>query len=315
MKKAIRLAATGRALPQEKITNEQLEKLVETSDTWIRTRTGIRERFVCKEEDVVSLAVQAAKQAIERAFLTESDFSKEKIRGILVATSTGTYHFPSTAALLQKELDLSTEVLCFDLGAACTGFVCGVVTAWGLLNGWEEGYLLLVGSEQLTKHVDYTDRGTCILFGDGAGAALLTLEQKQEGGAGKVWSDGNREILYCREKGAIQMQGQEVFRFALSAMTQTMEEVVGKAGISMEEVDHIVCHQANARMIAHMRKKYPALKERFYQNIETYGNTSAASIPIALDEMWEKGMLHRGQRILLVGFGAGLTWGGTLIYC
>lgn len=311
--RGIHIVGTGRALPEKILTNEDMSRLVDTSDEWIVTRTGIRQRHICGQETCASLAATAAKKALQEAAEKEQ-VRPEEIGAVVVATATSDYDFPSTACLVQKELGLSSETMAFDLAAACSGFLYGLEVCRGLLTDSRKKYVLLIGSEQLSKITDYTDRQTCILFGDGAGAAVLRLDDSLY--VHRAWSRGNSESLYCEGVGTdgakLKMDGSEVFRFAVRAFTQGMEEVLMEAGVRLEEVDHVICHQANRRIIEHVMKKYPGQERKFYINIEHYGNTSAASIPIALDEMREKGMLKEGMRVLAVGFGAGFTWSGAL---
>lgn len=311
--RGIHIVGTGRALPEKILTNEDMSRLVDTSDEWIVTRTGIRQRHICGQETCASLASEAAKKALQAAAKKEQ-VRPEEIGAVVVATATSDYDFPSTACLVQKELGLSSETMAFDLAAACSGFLYGLEVCRGLLTDSRKKYVLLIGSEQLSKITDYTDRQTCILFGDGAGAAVLRLDDSLY--VHRAWSRGSSESLYCEGVGTdgakLKMDGSEVFRFAVRAFTQGMEEVLMEAGVRLEEVDHVICHQANRRIIEHVMKKYPGQERKFYINIEYYGNTSAASIPIALDEMREKGMLKEGMRVLAVGFGAGFTWSGAL---
>lgn len=311
--RGIHIVGTGRALPEKILTNEDMSRLVDTSDEWIVTRTGIRQRHICGQETCASLAATAAKKALQEAAEKEQ-VRPEEIGAVVVATATSDYDFPSTACLVQKELGLSSETMAFDLAAACSGFLYGLEVCRGLLTDNRKKYVLLIGSEQLSKITDYTDRQTCILFGDGAGAAVLRLDDSLY--VHRAWSRGSSESLYCEGVGTdgakLKMDGSEVFRFAVRAFTQGMEEVLMEAGVRLEEVDHVICHQANRRIIEHVMKKYPGQERKFYINIEHYGNTSAASIPIALDEMREKGMLKEGMRVLAVGFGAGFTWSGAL---
>lgn len=311
--RGIHIVGTGRALPEKILTNEDMSRLVDTSDEWIVTRTGIRQRHICGQETCASLASEAAKKALQEAAEKEQ-VRPEEIGAVVVATATSDYDFPSTACLVQKELELSSETMAFDLAAACSGFLYGLEVCRGLLTDNRKKYVLLIGSEQLSKITDYTDRQTCILFGDGAGAAVLRLDDSLY--VHRAWSRGSSESLYCEGVGTdgakLKMDGSEVFRFAVRAFTQGMEEVLMEAGVRLEEVDHVICHQANRRIIEHVMKKYPGQERKFYINIEHYGNTSAASIPIALDEMREKGMLKEGMRVLAVGFGAGFTWSGAL---
>lgn len=311
--RGIHIVGTGRALPEKILTNEDMSRLVDTSDEWIVTRTGIRQRHICGQETCASLAATAAKKALQEAAEKEQ-VRPEEIGAVVVATATSDYDFPSTACLVQKELGLSSETMAFDLAAACSGFLYGLEVCRGLLTDSRKKYVLLIGSEQLSKITDYTDRQTCILFGDGAGAAVLRLDDSLY--VHRAWSRGSSESLYCEGVGTdgakLKMDGSEVFRFAVRAFTQGMEEVLMEADVRLEEVDHVICHQANRRIIEHVMKKYPGQERKFYINIEHYGNTSAASIPIALDEMREKGMLKEGMRVLAVGFGAGFTWSGAL---
>lgn len=311
--RGIHIVGTGRALPEKILTNEDMSRLVDTSDEWIVTRTGIRQRHICGQETCASLASEAAKKALQEAAEKEQ-VRPEEIGAVVVATATSDYDFPSTACLVQKELGLSSETMAFDLAAACSGFLYGLEVCRGLLTDSRKKYVLLIGSEQLSKIMDYTDRQTCILFGDGAGAAVLRLDDSLY--VHRAWSRGSSESLYCEGVGTdgakLKMDGSEVFRFAVRAFTQGMEEVLMEAGVRLEEVDHVICHQANRRIIEHVMKKYPGQERKFYINIEHYGNTSAASIPIALDEMREKGMFKEGMRVLAVGFGAGFTWSGAL---
>jgi 3-oxoacyl-[acyl-carrier-protein] synthase-3 len=207
--------------------------------------------------------------------------------------------------------------MAFDMTAACTGFVYGLNVSRGLLMAGSKKYVLLIGAEQLSRILDYTDRASCVLFGDGAGAALLTLSDELF--VHRAWSDGDadKEALSCfgvgNDGAKLKMDGKMVFRFAVKALKQGIDAVLSDAGLSAGEVDYIVCHQANERIIESVRKKYDVPAEKFYVNIERYANTSAASIPIALDEMYEKGMLKSGMKIVCVGFGAGFTWSGALL--
>lgn len=312
--KGIHIVATGRAIPKKILTNEDMSRIVDTSDEWIVARTGIRKRHICEEETCKTLAVDAARKAIEEAVEKEG-LQRNEIGVVVVATATSTYAFPSTACQVQKELGLGKDTMSFDIAAACSGFIYGLEVCRGLLRGSRKKYALLIGSEQLSRILDFTDRSSCILFGDGAGAAVLRLDDSLY--AHKAWSDGNEEVLHCQGTGIdgakLKMDGQEVFKFAVRALKQGMEEVMAEAGVGIEEVDYVVCHQANRRIIEHVMKKYPGQEEKFYINIMDYANTSAASIPIALDEMREKGLLKEGMKIVTVGFGAGLTWSSALL--
>lgn len=304
----IKIVATGRALPQKVVTNDDLSRLVDTSDEWISTRTGIRQRYFCEEETCQSLAILAAKRAVEKA-----EIDKKQIGLVIVATATGDYVFPSVACMVQNALGLETEVLAFDLSAACSGFLYGLGVCRSVLSGQDKKYALLIGSEQMSRILDMEDRSTCVLFGDGAAAAVLTLEENEF--YQKAWSDGNDEVLSCKGVGYknqhLLMEGSKVFKFAVKAIAQGIDEILEKAGKTIKDIDYVVCHQANERIIDHVSRKYKGVT--FYKNMDRYANTSAASIPIALDEMYEKGMLKSGMKIILVGFGAGFTWSSALL--
>lgn len=308
--KGIRIVATGKALPKKSVSNEELSRIVETSDEWIVTRTGIYSRFQCEEESCLTLAVEAARKAIESAGI-----SKEEIGLILVASTTSDYAFPSTACMVQQQLGISEEVTAFDISAACTGFLFGLGTARALLPQLSKRYALLIGAEQLSRIIDYTDRSTCILFGDGAGAVIV--ESAEHDFYQKSWSRGDVSALSCHGPGLgeqhIRMNGSEVFRFAVSAMEQGIIEVLRDRNLTMEDIDLVVCHQANARIIGHVQRKFKGYEDKFFINIDSYANTSAASIPLALDDLNKAGRLKDGSRIICVGFGAGLTWSSALI--
>ncbi|MEE1014936.1 MAG: beta-ketoacyl-ACP synthase III [Lachnospiraceae bacterium] len=304
----IKIVATGRALPRKIVTNDDLSRLVDTNDEWIRTRTGIRQRHFCEEETCQSLAIEAAFQAVERAGI-----NKQEIGTVIVATATADNVFPSVACMVQNALGLSKEVLAFDLSAACSGFLYGLGVCHSVLLNQKKKYALLIGSEQMSRILDMEDRSTCVLFGDGAGAAVITLDENEF--YQKAWSDGNSEALSCKGAGYdnqyLSMEGSKVFKFAVKVIAQGIEEILAESGKTIGEIDYIVCHQANERIIDHVSRKYEGVK--FYKNMDRYANTSAASIPIALDEMYEKGMLKEGMQVILVGFGAGFTWSSALL--
>ncbi len=308
------ILCVSKYLPERKVSNFDLEKIVDTSDEWIFNRTGIRNRYHSDDESTVDLAYNAALKLIEK-----SGVDKEKIRTLIVPTFTPDYMTPSVACLLQEKLELSENIFAFDMNAACSGFIYALKLADGILNSMEDDeYLMIVGSEYTSKFLNFEDRGTCILFGDGAGAALLKKNNTKnyvfsigaKGGAGDLSCAGINKMGL---EPYIKMDGKGVFRFATRTMTSCLFDVLDKTGVSKHDVDYVVCHQANSRIIEYAQKKLGLPKERFYMNIEQYGNTSSASIPIALAEMDEKNLLKRGMKILMVGFGGGLTWGGTLI--
>lgn len=308
--KGIQIVSTGKALPEEIITNDDLSQIVDTNDEWITTRTGIKRRYRCGRDNTTSLAVRAAKEAVSRA-----DINICGIDAVIVATSTADNAFPSTAAIVQKELGLKEAVLAFDLSSACTGFLHALNTGQALLNSTDYKYILLIGSEQMSKILDYTDRSTCVLFGDGAGAILVKAADNMYQQIN--YTRGNTEVLTCKGIGEaesyVKMNGNAVFRFAVEVLKQGIDEILKKSDMAMADIDYVVCHQANERIINHVRKKYPGYEDKFYVNIAEYGNTSAASIPIALDELSKNGCLHEGMRVILAGFGAGLSWSCSLI--
>ena len=304
----IKMIATGRALPQKAVTNDDLSHLVDTSDEWIVARTGIRQRYFCENETCQSLAIQAARMAVEKA-----QIDKKEIGLVIVATATPDNLFPSVACMVQKELGLEKEVMAFDLSAACSGFLYGLGVCHSILLNQKKKYALLIGSEQMSKILDMSDRSTCVLFGDGAAASVLALAEAEF--YQKAWSEGNTEALMCQGAGStnphIFMEGSKVFKFAVKAIEEGIEGILKDSGKRIEDIDYIVCHQANERIIDHVSRKYKGVK--FYKNMDRYANTSAASIPIALDEMYEKGLLHSGMQVILVGFGAGFTWSSALL--
>lgn len=304
----IKIVATGKALPRKIVTNDDLSCLVDTSDEWISTRTGIRQRYFCEEETCQSLAIEAAKKAVEKAGV-----DKREIGMVVVATATADHAFPSVACMVQNALELEKEVLAFDLSAACSGFLYGLGVCHSVLLNQNKKYALLIGSEQMSRILDMKDRSTCVLFGDGAAAAVITLDENEF--YQKAWSDGNSEALSCKGVGQenqhLLMEGSKVFKFAVKAIAQGIDEILEKSGKMIADIDYVVCHQANERIIDHVNRKYQGVK--FYKNMDRYANTSAASIPIALDEMYEKGMLKEGMQIICVGFGAGFTWSSALL--
>ncbi len=309
----IEILGTGRYVPADCLSNDDLSRMVETSDEWIYSRTGIKTRHISRTENTSQLAFYAAEKAIEN-----SGVSKEDIGFIIVATCSADHIMPSVASMLQKLLGLSEQVMAFDMNAACTGFIYAISIANALLAAHPEKYALIVGAEVFSKMLDYTDRSTCILFGDGAGAVVAKHQPKKafheaictngDAKAEGIYIPGvafgeNHAPPYCK------MNGQEVFKFAVESPIQSIRQVLSDLHYSIGDMDYILFHQANARIIGSISKRLGIKREQLYLNIEEYGNTSAASIPIMIDEMHEKGLLQRGNKILLVGFGAGLTWG------
>ena len=311
-------------VPEKILTNEDLEKMVDTSDEWITTRTGIKERHITKDNEYTStLATEAAKKALDRAGISPMDLDM-----IVVASATHDYWFPATACLVQANIG-AENAACFDIEAACPGFVYTLEIARGFLSIPNYNNILVIGAETLTKITDFTDRGTCILFGDGAGAAVITKSEEEHflgsylKGNGKLGdllimpAGGTRKR--CSEESIknrehfIKMQGREVFKHAVVGMQEAAIKALENAGISPSEVDWLVAHQANKRIIDATRKKLGLPEEKVYINIDKYGNTSSASIPIALNEMYEKGLLKEGQIIVLDAFGAGFIYGAIVI--
>ena len=310
--KGLKIVATGRCIPSKVVTNEDMSRIVETSDEWIRTRTGIETRHFCQgEESASSLAVEAARIALERAGI-----SPEELGACVGCTVSADSAAPTVACAIQRDLGLPQGIPYFDLNAGCSGFLYGLHVTRGLLLQRGTPYALLVGAASLSRISNFQDRGTCILFGDGAGAVVVRLEEDAPY-AHDLGAEGGSDVIYIGGFGSdeayIHMEGQKTFRFAVEKVPQCVHRLLEESGLSLEDIDWFVLHQANKRIIDRVAKRLGAPEEKFFENIQHYGNTSAASIPIALDEMVEKGLLKKGQKIVCVGFGAGLTWGGALL--
>ena len=307
----IKLRGTGRAVPAGVVTNGDLARMVDTSDEWITSRTGIKRRYRCAAETHTELCVRAARTALERAGASPAD-----IGACIVATVTPDTIVPSAACMLQRELGLPTDTPCFDLNAACTGFVYALHTMECLLNASSRKFGLVVGCEVLSRVVDWTDRNTCILFGDGAGAAVVECREGWPSIGAVLGSRGAGELLRLPGVGKatlLTMEGAKVFKFAVETVPACIDAVLDKAGMTAEDVDFFVFHQANARIIDLAVRKYHIPPEKYYKNIENYGNTAAASVPLVLSELEEQGRIGPGSRMLVVAFGGGLTWGGAMI--
>ena len=322
----VKIVGAGCALPEHRVTNEALCESLDTDNEWIVSRTGIRSRYIARgEENAASLAVSAAKRAMEAAEKNDPAFSKERITAVLTATMTSDDVFPSVSCVLQKALSLPQEITAFDISAACTGFVYALQTANALLAqdcGADEAadspYVLVVGSECMSRVLDFTDRSSCILFGDGAGAVVLKRNPSPDGiFLTCAKTSGNSEDLYCTKvpagDGFLHMNGQKVYRFATTSLRGAMENLMDRAGMTLAEIDYVVCHQANARIIDSVRRHYPGFEDRFFMNLEHVANTSAASVAIALADLFGQGKLREGMRILAVAFGAGLSCSGILM--
>lgn len=315
----------GHAYPEGILTNADLEKIVETSDEWITTRTGIKQRHKAADNEYTSqFGTAAAKMALERAGLKPED-----IDIIVCATTTPDQIMPSTGALIQAQLG-AVNAAGMDVFAACSGFLYGITMIESMIRTGQIRYALVIGAEVLTKYVDYTDRGTCVIFGDGAGAAVLGPVPEGKGIlATKIRSDGRyEEQLYAPGGGTklgtthetidnrehfFKMKGNELFKVAVRSMADISKEMLDKTGYTVEDVDIVIPHQANQRITDAVASRLGVPEEKVYSNIAFHGNTSSASIPIAMDECIESGKIKEGSLVLLTAFGGGVTWGGTVI--
>ena len=317
------ITGTGSHLPEKVMTNDDLAKIVDTSDEWIRTRTGIRRRHVAAEGETTSdLATRAAERALSAAGRAPAD-----IDAVLVATTTPDYTFPATACVVQDKLGVPAGAMAFDLQAVCSGFIYGLSVADSLIRAGQAERVLLIGAETLTRLLDWTDRSTCVLFGDGAGAVVLEAAE----GTGAVSDRGvlhtvaraegrHRELLFTDggpsttgTVGKLRMQGREVFRHAVNRIAEAMREVMDAAGVVAEDIDLFVPHQANVRILEATAKKLGIAPEKVMLTIEEQGNTSAASIPLALDAAVRQGRARQGDLLLLEAMGGGFTWGASLL--
>jgi 3-oxoacyl-[acyl-carrier-protein] synthase-3 len=315
----------GHAYPKGVLTNADLEKMVDTSDEWITTRTGIKQRHKASSDEYTSqFAVAAGKKALECAKLSPKD-----IDIIICATTTPDQILPSTGCIIQRELGCENAAG-MDLFAACSGFIYGITMVESMIRTGQIRYALVIGAEVLTKYVDYTDRSTCVLFGDGAGAAVLGPVSPDKGIlATKIRSDGRyEEQLYAPGGGTrygtthetienrmhyFKMKGNELFKVAVRSMADISAEVLEKAGFTVDDVDLVIPHQANQRITDAVAQRLGIPPEKVYSNIAYHGNTSSASIPIAMDECIETGKIKEGTLVLITAFGGGVTWGASLI--
>lgn len=303
-----KIIGTGSAVPSRVLDNAELSTFLDTSDEWIRTRTGIRSRHIAQEGQTASaLAAQAAKKAI-----ADAGIAAEQIEAIIVATSTPDYIFPSTANLVQQEIG-AERAACFDLSAACTGFLYALSVADAYIKAGMYKKVLVIGAEVMSQAVDWKDRSVCVLFGDGAGAVVLG---EDSGGKSifRLHSDsGSAQALTLGKENAVHMNGREIFSFAVRKVPESIKEVLEEAGTAKEQVKYFILHQANARMIESIAKRLDVPVEKFPMNLETHGNTSAASIPVLLDELNRQNRLIPGDVLILSGFGGGLSWGSALL--
>ena len=321
---SVRIAGTGLSIPQKILSNADLEKMVDTSDEWIRTRTGIAERRIAAPDVASSdMGYEAAVRAMHDAGIVSED-----IDAIVVATATPDYQFPSTACLIQSRLG-AKRAFAFDISAGCAGFVYALKVGKTMIDAGNAETVLLVGAETMSRVTDYEDRTTCILFGDGAGAVVLAKSEMPGILSISLGSDGDAwQLLYMPGGGSripateesvrqrhhyLKMQGSDVFKEAVKAMESASIEAIRKAEITPDEIDLFISHQANYRIMEAVRRRLDIPPEKVFMNVDRYGNTSSASVPIALDEAAKSGKIQRGDIILFSAFGAGFTWGAAVV--
>ncbi|MBO5094635.1 MAG: ketoacyl-ACP synthase III [Lachnospiraceae bacterium] len=316
-----RIIGTGSCLPETVVTNDYLSTIMDTSDEWISSRTGIRQRHLVKEETTASLSIEAGRRALD-----DAGVKPQELDMIIVGTLTGDYVTPSTACEVQAGLG-AVNAVCFDINAACSGFVFGLHTVNAYIKSGMCKTALVIGAETLSKIMDWSDRSTCVLFGDGAGAAVIRADETTGILAYDQGSDGERGLhLECKnrtnnnplvqtgmEPGYTHMDGQEVYKFAVTAVPASIHKVLEEAGLSPDDIDLYVLHQANIRIIQSVAKRLKVSMDKFPISLDHCGNISAGSVPILLDEVNKKGMLKKGDKIMMSGFGGGLTWGSCLI--
>ncbi|HXD91526.1 MAG TPA: beta-ketoacyl-ACP synthase III [Candidatus Binataceae bacterium] len=320
-----RIVATGRATPRTVVSNQDLERRMDTSDEWVRTRTGIAQRYVLASgESLVEIAAIAARSALDRAGIKPADLD-----AIVVGTVSSDFGFPSFACQLQHQLGIDT-IPAFDVAAACSGFIYAMSVADASMRAGDYDRVLVMGVDALSTMVDWNDRATAVLFGDGAGAAVLVSEKNNRGVLSSLLrsSGGYWDLLYVRNRGigttmdaearrvtedAIRMKGPELFKIAVKSMEEVSRKVAEKAGVALEEVSLIVPHQANLRIINAVAQRLGLPSEKVFTNVDRYGNTSAASVPIALDEACAMGRIKDNDLVMLNACGGGLTWGANLL--
>jgi 3-oxoacyl-[acyl-carrier-protein] synthase-3 len=318
-----RITGWGKSVPEKILTNHDLEKMVDTSDEWIVSRTGIRERHIAAEgETTATLSVKAAQAAMMKAGLVAADIDL-----IIVATSSPDYFLPPVSSMVQHQLGAHCGA--FTLAAGCTGFMYGLATAQQFISTGAYKTILVIGAEIITRTIDWTDRNTCVLFGDGAGAVVMQACAEPTGVLSfELGSDGEGAEHLKINMGVanppshqvidnldytIRMNGREVFKFATRVLARSAAEAIGRSGLSINDIDLFIPHQANARIIEVAAKQLGISLDKFFINLDKYGNTSAASIPIALCEAIEQGRCHEGDRLVMIGFGAGLTWASAVV--
>jgi len=319
-----KIVAFARCVPENIVTNDDLSKIVETSDEWVFSRTGIKERRISVYENTSDLCAGAAEKAISDAGILPQDVDL-----IIAATASADFSIPSVACMVQKIIGAQNAVA-FDINAACSGFVFALSCADKFIRTGAFGNAVVIGGETLSKIVDWNDRSTCVLFGDGAGACVIKKDNSGGILAEDLHSDGEKfEALtssffplgnaFCKNKNEnetsrwVKMNGREIFNFAVKKIPLSVKTVIKKAGLSIDDIKYVVPHQANSRIVEVIAKKLKMPMDSFFMNMDRYGNTSAASIPIALSEMFDRGLLNEGDKIVITGFGGGLTWGSVLL--
>lgn len=322
--KPVGIRGTGAYVPETVLTNEQLSKMVDTSDEWIRSRTGIRQRHIAANEQATSdLALVASQRALEAAGMKADELDL-----IIVGTATPDYPFPSTGCRLQHKLG-ATKCGAMDVSAACTGFMYAMNTGAAFIASGQAKNVLVIGAEVLSRITDWTDRNSCVLFGDGAGAVILSENAPHRFLGGATWSDGKDPDILCVPAGGsvmpasqrtlderkhfITLRGRDIFRFAVTRMVELVEAAVEAEGVKLSDIGLIIPHQVNARIIESAVDKLGLPQDRIFCNIDRYGNTSTASVPMALDEVVRKGMLKEGDLVVFVAFGGGLTWASATV--
>lgn len=315
-----RIIGTGSCLPKTVVTNDYLSTIMDTSDEWISSRTGIRERHLVKDETTASLSIEAAKKAI-----ADAGVAAEELDLIIVGTLSGDYATPSTACEVQAGIG-AVNAVAFDINAACSGFIFSLHTATAYIRSGLCKTALIIGAETLSKIMDWNDRSTCVLFGDGAGAAvvradevgLTAFDQGSDGAKGMVLSCPNRTnnnplVETSKIPGYTAMDGQEVYKFAVTTVPASIQKVLDEAGLQTSDIKYFLLHQANIRIIQAVAKRLKVDLDKFPISLDHCGNMSAASVPVLLDEVNKKGMLQKGDKVIMSGFGGGLTWGTCLI--
>ena len=312
----------GHCLPSKVLTNDDMAKLVDTNDEWIRTRTGICSRHISENETTSDLAFQAAQMALKTAAITAEDLDM-----IIVATVTPDNTTPSVAAKISGRLGTRSGTICTDISAACSGFVYALTMADNMVRLGQIKTALVIGAECLSKVVDWTDRNTCVLFGDGAGAVIIRAKAGEGTAADtgvlatKLYADGSHYdnlktsggVSTTQTAGFISMDGKEVFKYAVNSLTQAAESVMEQAGVTSADVDFVIPHQANIRIIEGVEKKLGLDDSKMIVSVDHHGNTSAASIPLALSENYASGRIKKGDLVVLTAMGAGFTWGGAIV--